>query len=41
MLHPGKVGHLLFELGGDGQDLRVAHKGKRQDGDGVGSLENN
>lgn len=36
-----QVGHLLFELGVDGQDLRVAHKGKRQDGDGVGSLEKN
>lgn len=32
---------ILAQLCVDGQDLRVAHKGERQDGDGVGCLKMN
>ena len=33
--------NVLAQLCVDGQDLRVAHKGERQDGDGVGRLKMN
>lgn len=34
-------GDVLAQLCVDGQDLWVAHKGERQDGDGVGRLKMN
>ena len=39
-LNPGWVGmgHLLAQFSVDGQDLRVAHEGKCQDGHCVGRL---
>lgn len=37
---PGR-GDILAQLCVDGQDLWVAHKGERQDGDGVGRLKMN
>lgn len=33
--------NILAQLCVDGQDLGVAHKGERQDGDGVGRLQMN